>query len=117
MNYEDMSDFEVNKLVSNFIDLIFTFNDTDETVYICEKDGAWDMVPISYFDPCNNPSDAWPIIIDNKIDVSHCVGGWVSCSVFKTDERGMYREFYKSTNEKPLRAAIICFLKMKDAEK
>ncbi|AUR88467.1 NinX [Vibrio phage 1.113.A._10N.286.51.E7] len=110
MNYEDMSDFEVNKLVSNFIDLIFTFNDTDETVYICEKDGAWNMVPISYFNPCNNPSDAWPIIASNGICINFRKG--------KTSLVGIYGECPDECEYGgEFRAAMICFLNMKDTEK
>lgn len=110
-DYEGMSDFEVNKAVSSLVDfgdLVVTINNDNEVVYLCDKDGFFDMVPISHFDPCNNPSDAWPII--QQI--------WVG--LMSPPYRG-YGTLWDNTvvryNCGKLRAAMICFLKMKDAEK
>lgn len=71
---------------------------TDERVRL--EDG-------SYFDPCNNPSDAWPIILANKICINNfCKFGWCSDS-----ELGDY-----VYHENPLRAAMIVYLMMKESE-
>ncbi|AUR89602.1 NinX [Vibrio phage 1.127.O._10N.286.52.E12] len=110
MNYEEMSDFEINKAVSSLVDfgdLIITHNDSEGTVYLCEKDGLWDMLPISYFNPCNNPSDAWPIIelIWGELMTPPYRG-------FGTTWERLMSEFKCGK----LKAAMICFLKMKGAE-
>lgn len=112
MKYEGMSDFEINKLVSEHVDfgeLIVSFNESSETIYLLDKDGAFEMLPISYFDPCNNPIDAWPIIVESDITVR---GGGIAF---------IERSFidvpaYVVRNKNALRAAMICFLKMKGAE-
>lgn len=64
------------------------------------------------FDPCNNPADAWPIIIENHIAVvpyQHTLPqAWPTAfglvSKFTTEDR------------KPLRAAMITFLKMQESK-
>lgn len=64
------------------------------------------------FDPCNNPADAWPIIIENHIAVvpyQHTLPqSWPTAfglvSKFTTEDR------------KPLRAAMITFLKMQESK-
>ncbi|CAB5602023.1 Protein of uncharacterised function (DUF2591) [Providencia rettgeri] len=62
------------------------------------------------YDPCNNPSDAMPIIIENKLTLSprYDSDEWISESLF-------YHDIY-SVNKNPLRAAMEVFLMMKDAE-
>ncbi|AUR84319.1 NinX [Vibrio phage 1.054.O._10N.261.52.A1] len=114
MNYEEMSDFEINKLVSGFIDfgnLIVTVNDSEEVVYLCEKDGLWDMLPMGHFSPCSDPLSAWPIISDNEIDIYFNSSSGHGACKHTRNKRGI-----DVANKNPLRAAMICFLKMKDAE-
>lgn len=116
MNYELMSNFEINKAVSmavDFGDLACFANDEREVVYICEVDGAYSMNPVGDFNPCNNPSDAWPIIIENEISIVDPI----SCGL---DKKWMASKFYPEFNKKdidwddknPLRAAMIVFLMM-----
>lgn len=99
MNYEEMSDFEINKAVSSKFRKVWTWKGK---VYLS-------MTSTKPFDPCNNPNDAWPII--EMI--------W---------ERLMQVDAYYQAHTKweayciehkvgKLRAAMIAFLKMKDAEK
>ena len=118
MNYEEMSNYEINKEVSKHCNEISNhlgfektevkFNDKNEAVYIiAKKDGLFDGLPVAHFDPCNNPNDAWPIIVDNKISTSPTGDSWIcGSSVFGT----------QTIDKNPLRAAMICFLKMKDTE-
>jgi hypothetical protein len=68
-DYERMSDFEINKAIAA-IDSALT------PAYWKEKDGRVveidindDFLPLAFFDPCNNPSDAWPIICDANISI------------------------------------------------
>ena len=64
----------------------------------------------SRVDYCNNPSDAMPIIIENKLTLSprYDSDEWISESLF-------YHDIY-SVNKNPLRAAMEVFLVMKDKE-
>jgi len=107
MNYEEMSDFEINKAVSSKFRKVWTWK--------CEV--FLSMSSTKPFDPCNNPSDAWPIIVDNKITVDSKGAAWVH-DVSVDDihyEDGIGCDAY--CDGKPLRAAMICFLKVRDAEK
>ncbi|HBB9911909.1 TPA: phage protein NinX family protein [Citrobacter freundii] len=58
-------------------------------------------------DYCNNPADAWPIIVDNSIGIKKQSNGlWVS-----SRHGGMYPQYH----ENPIRAAMIVFLMMQDS--
>tara|TARA_R110002012_G_scaffold49804_5_gene128922 strand:- start:30787 stop:31164 length:378 start_codon:yes stop_codon:yes gene_type:complete len=123
MNYESMSDFEVNKEVANLLDAKFMLdefvfgNEEREVVYLCEKDGIDSIFPVCEFNPCGNPSDAWPIIIENEISIVDPI----SCGL---DKKWMASKFYPKFNKKdidwddknPLRAAMIVFLRMNEGE-
>ena len=109
MKFEEISDFEINSKVGLHL------GHRVSREHECIETGSCLILTKNYgerieFNPCNNPNDAWPIIVENKIDLAHTVSGKANCAVFKADERGIYREFYTTTNENPLRAAMICFL-------
>lgn len=56
-----------------------------------------------YFNPCNNPADAWPIILENKISINHwCTGEWTADAI---DGDFVF-------SDTPLRAAMIVYLQM-----
>ena len=100
MNYEKMSDGEITWRVHHVVNKV-----PDGYATICTADY------------CNNPSDAWPIIVSSKICMQwyeDCNGVYASASVATSDESN---DSFISDDENPLRAACICFLKMKDAEK
>ncbi|ELY4375399.1 DUF2591 domain-containing protein [Cronobacter sakazakii] len=82
MDYSKLSDFEINNLVDGHI-----YTDVSE---------APDT------DYCNNPADAWPIIVENKISISN--GG---AERWTANDVGI-DNLYKDKN--PLRAAMIVFL-------
>ncbi|AUR82023.1 NinX [Vibrio phage 1.017.O._10N.286.55.C11] len=126
MNYEDMSDFEINTKVAliKYQGLIQLESEGDG-VFVSRVDDKYDFVNIvhSNFNPCNNPSDAWLIIVENAISIQpvHYVaaGGYYKLSEIKywtawATNRQSVDSFTEDKN--PLRAAMICFLKMKDAE-
>ena len=118
MNYDEMSDFEINKAVSRLIDFgnyIVRDNEDQESVYLCEMDGGWDMLPVGYFDPCNNPSDAWPIIVKERIGIAPHSDKWMANNLNPSNIGG-YHIQTMCYDKNPLRAAMICFLKMKDKE-
>lgn len=65
------------------------------------------------FDPCNNPADAWPIIVEGGIGVMP----------FKSDHARAWDSSRGLAGDRichhanPLRAAMTVYLMMKDAEK
>jgi hypothetical protein len=87
MNYENMSDEQLNVKLKNTI-----FGDQWVTESALRK---WDF---------NNPADAWPIIVENKINIDFQYGPW---PIAEYDE-------YIFTDKNPLRAAMVVFLMMQD---
>ena len=132
MNYEDMSSAEINRKLTELL------HNPGEPHCIIHN-GVWHKsighiigsIPTGAFkflnderwwvpfpDYCNNPSDAWPIVIANNISINHgktlvndeWVDIWfVGAGIPEAQER-------TTNSSKVLRAAMICFLKMKDAE-
>ena len=107
MNYEDMSDLQINRLVA------------EKMGGYAGDCGEWLKDGVKVKDPeieflhtertyCSSPSDAWPIIVESGISIQPTGDSWISgSSVLGT----------QFIDKNPLRAAMICFLKMKDAEK
>lgn len=114
MKFEEMSDLEISARVLHakkiphkiehgtcFIDHGF---DGGECVYVA-------------FDPCNKPNDAWPIIVESRIAVIPTTDNkWMSYGWRKWSGKVDYSPRKHFTHENPLRAAMICFLMMKEAE-
>ncbi|HHR6224715.1 TPA: phage protein NinX family protein [Providencia alcalifaciens] len=116
--YTELSDFEINKKVAinvgGFALSLMVFDDRNEVV----KKNIPNIGSriFTEFNPCNNPADAMPIIIENKIctafDVfaeEHDGGNWVASPAY-----GFANERTRSNNL--YRAAMELFLLMKDAE-
>lgn len=112
-NYEDMSDFEINKAVALIVGA--TFNDDGEPVRFVECDtGAYADFNEIEFDPCNNSADAWPIIDENNITI---INDHPSMRLAVNDVSGYYNGFsgiIASYDENGFRAAMIVFLKMNE---
>lgn len=104
-DYSDISDFEVNKAVFfkakiEYEDCIAT-NSKGSSVHY--GDGAnWHE-----FDPCNNPSDMWPLIVENEISLVVYQSGVWECN--------HHNQFF-SRNDNPLRAAAIVFLMLNEKD-
>lgn len=92
VSYESMSDFEINKRVG-FMSGRIRKGKTDKHY---EK-----FCP----DYCNNPSGAWPIIVDNEITVGFSIGTPYA-------KHAYFHHYHKN----PLRAAMIVYLMMKESE-
>ena len=105
-NYEAMSDFEINKQVA--INRGGYQGHVEHMQHgVKESDRASHGLLFTERDYCNNPSDAWPIILDSKITVrpwNH--DEWQS---FTMDG---YDYDFMAWHENPLRAAMISFLMM-----
>ncbi len=107
MNYEDMSDFEINSKVALFLGKSVSREHECINTGSCFllTDSSGDRIE---FNPCNNPSDAWPIvelIWERLMQVDAYYQAHTKWEAYCIE-----REVGK------LRAAMICFLKMKDAE-
>lgn len=105
-NYSEMSNQEialrVAQLNETYEDIIFNEGD-----YVELGDGAnWRK-----FDPCNNPSDAWSIIIDSNIAVVPY--RYTTPQAWPT-AFGVVSKF-TTEDKNPLRAAMIVYLMMKEA--
>ena len=89
-DYAGMSDSQINEMVHGIIKP--------------ESKLGW------CFDYCNNPTDAWPIITENRISIIH----------LDDNEWGCRGDGDKSTcraiNSNALRCAMIVFLMMKEGE-
>lgn len=118
MNYEAMSDFEINKAVTLAANGLegWALSDDKDCFYCCDAGGdGRDEIAIA--DYCNNPAHMWPIIVGNEISVippaSNGTNGW-KAERFYPSNFGKIIDFI---DKKPLRAAAIVFLMMKEAEK
>lgn len=125
MNYEEMSDFEINKEVFKLLNKPF-IEGCEWTTYLQDhrtigykKDGDIDTMWLRDF--CNNPSDAWPIIAENKIDL---IWDWdyesaiglkthLAMHGFKENKDKMLCK-YEHEDENMLRAAMIVYLMMSE---
>lgn len=100
--YRDKSDFEINKAVAECKYGIGCTGKTQGGDVIVFTDSF-----TAVFDPCNNPADAMPIIIENGISSLFNGDEWI-CSALDGE--------FLSINENLYRAAMEVFLMMKDAE-
>ena len=122
MNYELMSDFEINNAVAGLLEVSGVFdefvfgNDEREVVYLCERDGLDSIIPVGEFNPCNDPADAWPIISGNKIKLTYEGAStilWTAMHVRHTSDLDC-DYIGANSHENPLRAAMIVFLMMSE---
>lgn len=108
---EAMSNIEINELVAmsddRFTNVCILKIGDGYNVGVHDESGLPTMV-----DYCNNPSDAWPIIDENKIDIQfgseEATNGAES---FKWDGVDILSAWL-AMHDNPLRAAMIVFLLM-----
>lgn len=107
-DYASMSDLEINEAVGKFVYL----------PHLCVSNGLC-LYTIDYiwteFDPCNNPADAWPIIVENGITLAFQDGNWWADNLAYWID-GVEWSIGGIIDKNPLRAAMIVFLMMKDGE-
>lgn len=109
MKYEEMSDFEISQAVTCEVYGCHEWSVNQEgTFYHCGPDGSGIFIQ-KVADYCNNPSDAWPIIVENKISIVP-TGGWWRARPEKT---ACPEQFH----DNPLRAAMIVFLIIQEAKR
>ncbi|MGK5615720.1 phage protein NinX family protein [Proteus mirabilis] len=97
-SYNKYTDLQINELVARRLKKKCLL--TEESVLAYMDSGY------RTFAPCNNPTDAMPIIIENEISMIKSSGGWMCChgSVGLVERESLYR------------GAMEVLLMMKDAE-
>lgn len=114
--YTELSDFEINKKVArNMLPAEYHFNEKNEQVELIKFIGDTNKYEVyGSFDPCNNPTDAMPIVKDNLISITHDGIAWdVSCA--KYPELSVWSGL-ENYNDNFYRKAMELFLLIKDAE-
>lgn len=120
MDYSKMSDLEINAAVFEALHggaPDYKEGDGGAMVLISYEgdvvggDAVEVEVERGFFNPCNNPADAWPIISENKISIYAAILG---------DSRGEWGAESSSTDyyhfhNNALRAAMIVFLMMQES--
>jgi hypothetical protein len=116
MDYSKLSDFEVNLKLAHILlgKDNYDWNSDKKEVYLAGIDGG-EFLSNGYFDPCNNPADAWPIIQSNGISlVKYEHGMWLASSdAYWVD--GVEWQIDGEAHSRPLRAAMIVYLKMQES--
>lgn len=103
------SDFEINLAVAHIVLGKGNYDWCPHTKLV-KKYVSEDKGLCMDFDPCNNPADAMPIVIENSISL---ISDWNEIGVWGAT----YQPWFTSENKNPLHAAMEVFLMMKDAEK
>ncbi|WP_368903797.1 phage protein NinX family protein [Providencia sp. 2.29] len=105
--YTELSDFEINKKVALHVGGFALSLTVVDDEYKTEGN-------LGNFDPCNNPTDAMPIIKDNFISITYDGIAWdVSCA--KCPKLSVWNGL-ENYNDNFYRKAMELFLLMKDAE-
>lgn len=120
MDYSQLSDFEINVAVFEAIhngspdykegengDMVFVSFEGD----IVNGDAVEVEVERGSFNPCANPSDAEPIIVENRIGIIPAPEN----GLWKAAHRKVGSDstpYHMTQDENPLRAAMIVFLMM-----
>lgn len=113
--YTELSDFEVNKKVAEKLGLAYEVTRYGVVTRMSNKE-QW-----REFNPCNNPADAMPIIIENKIsllagDSNFWCARYGEWNILPCPSGIGFIEKAQVINDSPYRAAMELFLLMKDAE-
>ena len=124
MDYSQLSDFEINVAVFEAIhngspdykegengDMVFVSFEGD----IVNGDAVEVEVERGSFNPCVNPADAWPIITENNISI---ILDNPSMPCATDNARDLFDDAGPNVGvayDNPLRAAMIVFLMMQDA--
>ena len=113
MNYEEMSDHEINTQVSMVVFGCqdWQLSESNMSIYHCGIDGNgfYEQYIVNF---CNNYSESAQLIELNKISVKYRAGN----SSLKPMASSSERDDYYYADENPKRAAMIVFLMMNEGE-
>ena len=115
-NYEEMSDFEINKQVA--INRGGYQGHVEHMQHgVKESDRASHGLLFTERDYCNNPSDAWPVILANRIMLNpYCADDLWKAEV-PCGFDGFFKTYATCYHHNPLRAAMVVFLMMQEQAK
>lgn len=103
--YTRLSDFEINKKVAQRLFLKFS---SCSSVILVDGEA---------FDPCNNPADAMPIIIDNGISlITEGDGVYEAIGGLEIYSENSFLCDFSATSERIYRVGMEIFLMKKDAK-
>lgn len=118
-DYSKLSDFEINSAVHNALmkepyKIEFLGNDRIRWVRGSTNvtTGKVEYSKKSLKDYCNNPSDAWKIIVDNGISLE-CIVANRHEKTWRAQLKPAYVK-HRMNHKNPLRAAMIVFLMMQE---
>lgn len=109
-NYSKLSDFEINKCVAKI------HGGFALTLAVHNEPPSGKSFDPGRFDPCNNPADAWPIIVANNIDIIQDNGQGCALATNSAIQMFLGDDVHISQDENPLRAAMIVFLMMQESK-
>jgi len=109
MNYAEMSDLQVNIAVAS--KLAVNAKVEDGALFTSKIHDGENVISVTTVtDFCNNPSDTWPIIVENGVCItSPAVDGERWRAMIYTSNKN-----YSWSDKNPLRAAMIVFLMMNE---
>lgn len=105
-DWQDKSDFDINKAVTKLKNLKIASNQPGKVGIVVQNTLSGDWVT---FNPCNNPSDAWPIIVESQISIFNYDNDLWSAQKWIGNKR-IANEFIRGGNV--LRAAMIVYLEI-----
>lgn len=110
--YTELSDFEINKNVaSHYLPCDYNLNEQTKTVELISFLGDTDEYNVhGEFDPCNNPSDAWQLMLEAKLSIHPDFNNDCESWIVRNIHIPMVSEANLS------RGISIAYLLMKDAE-
>ena len=115
MDYSKLSDVEVDREVAKALGLPWLFNGTN-MIFVAD-DSA---IGRRSFNPFNNPTDAWPIIVGHKLSLINADDEWLcvpedaEVDGITGDEVQMIYSGAGAVHANPLRAAMVMFLTIQD---
>lgn len=120
MDYSQLSDQEINAMVGKIFSkdgLSIIASDGNAVIHEYADCGEFKGICLGWkvFDPCNNPADAWPIIVDNKIKIEPVRRVRNYNEWYEEWDASVNSPHFCESHKNPLRAAMICFLLMQDA--
>ena len=116
MNYETMSDFEINKCVAEYAGMELSSDHSGAYVGVVRR-SIGSRPNYGHVNYCNNPSDAWPIIFSSRIMLNPYCADELWKAEVPCGFDGFFKGYATCYHRNPLRAAMIVFLMMQDEDK
>lgn len=110
-DYSKLSDFEINKCVAKI------HGGFALTLAVHNEPPSGKSFDPGRFDPCNNPADAWPIIVENSISIINdkdCFPRATNDSFLFINDQ--FDDCIHWCDRNPLKAAMIVFLMMQESK-